>query len=283
MIAIFAGGGTRLAAHIGIIKAVQELQIPLEAMVGVSGGSIIAALYAAGYPLEKITKITLETDFRQFRGHSLLSLLRYGGLSRGKAFEAWIDEKLEGRKFADLQIPLHVVATDVRHSKPVIFNAETSPDITIARAVRYSMSIPFLFSFETYDEHLLVDGSILSEDALVTQWTTESSPVICFRLRSDQEVENSHQSWLPLKNYLLLLIRTFMTSVSREFLSPRLWMTTVVVDTGNISPIDFGLTAEKKQWLLDRGYHTTMEFLPRKLTSSYAQWQTLLAGTSALN
>ena len=52
------------------------------------------------------------------------------------------------------------------------------------RAVRFSMGIPLLFTFEKYKDHLMVDGSILAEDALYHEWSDDDTPVVYFRLRS---------------------------------------------------------------------------------------------------
>ena len=78
--------------------------------------------------------------------------------------------------FADLERELYVVATDVRSGEPVIFDRERSPDLRVARAVRFSMGIPLLFTFEPYKHHLMVDGSILAEDALYHAWTDDDTP-----------------------------------------------------------------------------------------------------------
>ncbi len=83
IIPIFAGGGTRLPAHLGVLKALSELDITFEHLVGVSGGSIIASLYASGLTHAEIREIALNTNYKKFRGFSLLMLIRHGGLSSG--------------------------------------------------------------------------------------------------------------------------------------------------------------------------------------------------------
>lgn len=65
---ILAGGGTRLSAHVGILKGLQDLGLTFDHLVGVSGGSIVAALYAAGKPLPELYTLALETKFNQFLG-----------------------------------------------------------------------------------------------------------------------------------------------------------------------------------------------------------------------
>jgi len=119
---VFAGGGTRLSAHIGILQALETLGVKFDHLVGVSGGSIIGALYAADYSLPDVKKLALETNFSKFKGYSLIQLLKAGGLSTGAAFEQWVEGLLDGRRFKDLLHNLHIVATDILKGSPVIFN-----------------------------------------------------------------------------------------------------------------------------------------------------------------
>ena len=265
---IFAGGGTRLPAHIGIFCALQDLDIEFDHLVGVSGGSIISSLYAAGLSLERIKHIAMDTDFLQFRGFSLLCLLRHGGLSSGDRFEYWLDELLQGRTFNQLDKELHVVATDVRSGKPVVFDRRRTPDVRVSQAVRYSMSIPLVFSFKRFGPHLMVDGSILSEEALHQDWAGDGTPMLCFRLRGEYENDDLPiEGWFPIKNYVSLLIRTFMISMSREYVNDRFWHSTIVINTGRSSPVDFKLSKEQKLGLYNCGYSTAMEIIPYKLMS----------------
>ncbi len=266
IVPIFSGGGTRLPAHIGILDALHSLNIGFEHIVGVSGGSIVAALYCSGMPLNDIKTLAMNTDFRQFRGFSLVSLIRDGGLCSGDHFERWMDTQLNGLTFAELTHDLHIVATDVSSGGPVIFNRHTSPDLKVATAVRFSMSIPLVFSFKTYKNHILVDGAILSEDALFQDWSGNGTPVICFRLKSEPAAAKQIQkSWFPLSQYIMMLIRTFMTTLSREYVHAEYWHSTVIIDTGKTSAVDFNMTETQKTDLYQAGYVTALSYLPMKL------------------
>ncbi|WP_233070635.1 patatin-like phospholipase family protein [Motilimonas eburnea] len=266
LVPIFAGGGTRLPAHIGILQALHDLEVHFDHLVGVSGGSIISSLYASGLSLDTIKGIALDTDFEQFKGFSLLSLLRNGGLCSGDKFEAWLDHQLGGKRFADLPINLHVVATDVRSGTPVVFDALNTPNEKVSRAVRFSMSIPLIFAFKPYENHLMVDGSILSEDALHQDWAENGTPVICFRLRGDGDTHPINTNKLfPLASYISLLIRTFMTTISREYVNEKFWHRTIVVNTGNTSPVDFHMSMEDKKRLYTIGYDTAVNVVPLKI------------------
>ncbi|GHF87343.1 patatin-like phospholipase family protein [Thalassotalea marina] len=266
IVPILAGGGTRLPAHVGILQALDEYNIPFDTIVGVSGGSIISSLFASGLSLAEVKHIALNTDYSQFRGFSLVKLIRNGGLSSGDVFERWIDRLLNGKTFKEMKYDLHVVATDVARGKPVIFNKEKTPDVKVSLAVRFSMSIPLVFSFKKFDEHLMVDGSILSEDALHRDWANDGTPVICFRLKGDYEYDDIKIKGLfPIVQYVSLLIRTFMTTISREYINEAFWHNTVVVNTGTSSAVDFNMTTEQKEALYFKGYHTALKILPIKV------------------
>lgn len=265
IVPILAGGGTRLPAHLGVLSALLELNLNFNHIVGVSGGSIISSFFAAGLPLDRIKTIALETNYSQFRGFSLYKLIRNGGLSSGDIFEKWVDTHLQGKTFSELDIQLHIVATDVRSGKPVIFNQENTPDMKVSKAVRFSMSIPLVFSFKPFGKHLMVDGSILSEDALHRNWAKDGTPVLCFRLRGEHEYDElKKNSYFPIFNYITLLIRTFMTTISREYINEAFWHNTIVINTGECSAVDFSMTSEQKLQLFETGYKTALEIVPIK-------------------
>jgi NTE family protein len=117
----------------------------------------------------------------------------------------------------------------------------------VSLPVRFSMSIPLVFSFKSFGKHLMVDGSILSEDTLHRNWPRDGTPVLCFRLRGEHEYDELKTNGLfPIVNYVTLLIRTFMTTLSREYVNDAFWHNTVIINTCLCSVIDFGMSEEKK-------------------------------------
>lgn len=272
IVPILAGGGTRLPAHLGVLSALLELNIDFDHIVGVSGGSIISSFYAAGLSIDTIKKIALETNYSQFRGFSLYKLIRNGGLSSGDIFEKWVDKHLEGKTFSQLNKKLHIVATDVKSGKPVIFDQKNTPHMKVSEAVRFSMSIPLIFSFKPFGKHLMVDGSILSEDALHRNWANDGTPVMCFRLRGEYEYDElKTDSYFPIFNYITLLIRTFMTTISREYINDLFWHNTIVINTGDCSAVDFSMSHKQKLQLFKIGYKTALEIIPIKTKAAPMQ------------
>ena len=145
-----AGGGVKGAAHIGVIKALEENGIKIDAVAGTSIGSIVATLYAMGYNTEKMLEIfkyfakeIMKTDARHFAGNLKTSkrLLGYGLLkecARAKGI----------RKIQDIKIPISIPTVDIVESKKYVFtNANFEEDYYInnayiEKAVRASSSYP---------------------------------------------------------------------------------------------------------------------------------------------
>jgi NTE family protein len=116
----------------------------------------------------------------------------------------------------------------------------------VSLPVRFSMLIPLVFSFKPFGKHLMVDGSILSKDALRRNWARNGTPVLCFRLRGEHKYDELKTNELfPIVNYVTLLIRTFMTTLSREYINDVFWHNTIIINTDLCSAIDFGMSEEK--------------------------------------
>ncbi|MEA3545383.1 MAG: patatin-like phospholipase family protein, partial [Thermodesulfobacteriota bacterium] len=264
IVPILAGGGTRLPAHVGAMAALNRLGVGFNHIVGVSGGGIVAALVAAGKNTEEIKQLALNVDFKQFRGYSLYQLIFHGGLSSGIQLEKWLYRQIGDIKFSDLSIGLHIVATDVRTGRPVIFNKELTPTLNVVEAVRCSMGIPLLFTFKDHGGKIIVDGSILAEDVLRKNWSGDHSPVCFFRIRSNGLTVKETQKAPTLPRFVAMVIRTFMTTISREYIHDAHWNSTIIINSEDVSPVEFSLTKEDKEKLYGHGFDTTMKYFPEK-------------------
>ena len=173
-----AGGGVRGAAHIGVIKALEENGIKIDAIAGTSIGSIVASLYAMGYTPDKMLEIfkysakeIMRTDPRYFAGNLKTSkrLLGYGLLS-GENIEIALRECASAkgiRNIKDIRMPISIPTVDIVDCKKYVFtNAEINEEnyikeALIEKAVRASSSYPGVFAPCEYLGHKFVDGGIL--------------------------------------------------------------------------------------------------------------------------
>jgi NTE family protein len=65
--------------------------------------------------------------------------------------------------------------------------------------------------------------------------------------------------------YVMMLLRTFMTAMSREYVHDQYWKNTIIVNTGKLSPVDFNMSIQDKDTLYEMGYQTALEFIPKRL------------------
>ena len=100
----------------------EHLDITTQRVIGLSGGSIVAALYCAGMGSEDMEDWTYRVNFDAVVRLFPPRLLFKGGMCSGRRFEAWMDKRLRGARFKDLQRDLVVVATDIRTRQPAVFS-----------------------------------------------------------------------------------------------------------------------------------------------------------------
>lgn len=184
---VLSGGGARGLAHIGVLRALEEHEVPIDLIVGSSMGSVIGGLYAAGYTPDQIENIVKSIDWPDiFRDETARGTLflgqkgeqdRYLLSIRFKNFQPYIPVSISpGQKvltilsdlflrayyqprgdFDNLRIPFRAVATDVVSGKRVVLG-----DGNLAESINGSLAIPLLFSPVAIDSMLLFDGGLLS-------------------------------------------------------------------------------------------------------------------------
>ncbi len=152
-----SGGGARGLAHIGAIRALERAGVPIDCLTGSSMGGIIAAAYACGLsPDELEQEIASFTRIRQ-----LLRLADPGmpnaGLLRGNRLQAYFENRLGKRTFAELERPLALIAVDLNSRQEVVFQ-----EGSIALALRATTALPGLFMPLELEGMRLVDGGLLN-------------------------------------------------------------------------------------------------------------------------
>ncbi len=150
---VLSGGGARGIAHIGVLKALEELGIKPDVISGTSAGAAIGAFYAAGYSPVQIEEIILNNRFFHF----LDLAWNASGLLSAHSNEKMFRKYLNHRSFKDLTIPLYISATDLLSGETIFFSSGD-----VVNAVLASSAIPMIFEPVKYKRHLLIDGSSIS-------------------------------------------------------------------------------------------------------------------------
>ncbi|MBS1490278.1 MAG: patatin-like phospholipase family protein [Bacteroidetes bacterium] len=160
-----SGGGARGIAHIGVLKALEEMGVSISVISGTSAGSIVASLYAYGLKpdqiLEQVTRLSLRKSVKP--AWSMAGLLNLDGLRE------LILKNIPENNFDALKIALTVVATDIRQGEATYFSSGD-----LASAVVSSCSIPVVFNPVQYNGSVYVDGGLL-----------DNLPVRCIKDKCD--------------------------------------------------------------------------------------------------
>jgi NTE family protein len=144
-------------AHIGVLKVLERARIPIDYLAGTSMGGVIAAGYAAGLSPEFMEREALRMS-RYSQLARLFDLSLPGaGLVEGKKMREYLARHLGERTFADLEIPLALMAVDLLTGQEVALTEGPVVD-----AVRATISLPGIFAPIRLDNRLLVDGGVLN-------------------------------------------------------------------------------------------------------------------------
>ncbi|WP_084708121.1 patatin-like phospholipase family protein [Leucothrix mucor] len=182
---VLGGGGAAGTAHVGVLKVLEENQIPIDMIAGTSMGAIVGSLYASGLKATEIEKIVNTLDWaelfndqvsrrdqsfhRKQEMSSFFDSFTVGAnrngvqLPRGAVkgqkltFELrrLLDHVSHIQNFDQLPIPFRAVATDIENGQAVVLSQGNLPT-----SVRASMSIPGLFPPVEINGRLLVDGFV---------------------------------------------------------------------------------------------------------------------------
>ena len=219
------GGGVKGAAHIGVIKALQENGIEISHIGGTSIGSIVAAFYAMGYKTDEMLKLfkyfskeimKIDPKYYWTNVKTRKNFMGYGILS-GESMEVAMNEcaNIKGFKnIQDIKIPIVMPTVDIKESKKYVFtNHEYDEnfkddtyirDITIGKAVRASSSYPGMFAPTIYKTHKFVDGGVI--DNLPTHEVRKlgAEKVLSIRFSSETKSDPKNIFEVALKSIDLL-------------------------------------------------------------------------------
>ncbi len=161
---VLSGGGAPGIAHIGVIKALEENNIPIDYITGTSIGAFIGGLYASGYSPDEMIAFFKSSDFKRFKKIELKFPKKYfypTHVIKPQRIQTGLEKltgqaaKRSGENFDSLFVPFRCVASDVYRKEPFIFCRGN-----LATAIRASMTFPFVLEATKVDNRLLFDGGI---------------------------------------------------------------------------------------------------------------------------
>jgi len=262
-----SGSGFRLGAHLGALMAIDAAGYEVSQLAGTSGGSIVAALVAAGVPLPDLRGLLMSVDWAPLMSFSPWSLLTKQALCSGDALLAFLTEKTGGKTFAQVGIDLKIIASDLVTEKEFVFSKATTPDVPIALAARASASIPLVFAPVEYNGACLQDGG-MCDNIPAGHLTVDAVPRLGIYLVSDDP------PLLPAKRSLIDLAPRIIdmllasNEASHVALDTKNGAHIIPIETAFASSFDRHMTSAIRAKLFNTGYATTKAALSALSPSS---------------
>ena len=147
------GGFARGLAHLGVIRAMHELGMPIDAIGGSSMGSLVGALWVQGWDFDRIvaeTRAGCEESFNDLT-------FPFAAFKKGKKFSNLIQSFHGERQIEDLFLPFFCVSANLNRAEAVVHRRGS-----LAKAVLASTRAPAIFPPVVYDGELHVDGGVLN-------------------------------------------------------------------------------------------------------------------------
>jgi NTE family protein len=145
------GGFARGLAHIGVLKVLEDENIPINFIAGTSVGAFIGAVYASGVCPKEMEEIAALVRFRDFARWTVSRL----GFASNDRMSSLLQRFLKVKTFEELRLPLAVIATDFVTGEPVVFRSGE-----LIGPVRASCAYPGMFLPVNLNGRLMVDGML---------------------------------------------------------------------------------------------------------------------------
>lgn len=258
---VLSGGGAKGLVHIGIIKALEENNIPIDYVVGTSMGAIVSGFYASGYSPDSIIKVLKTPDFTDYSKGLIPERFAYyykKGQDDASIFHipvSFSDKKINlqlptnyistksmdigvckyfslssakaGNNFNNLFVPFRCVASDVYYNRQKVFSKGD-----LGTTIRASMAFPLLFKAVEIDSVLYFDGGIYNNfpvDVMKKEFNPDYIIGVVVVSLDEKATEDN----------VLLQISNLVVSNTQEFSVPESEGITIRIDVPSVGLLDF--------------------------------------------
>jgi NTE family protein len=261
---VLSGGGARGAAHVGVLKVLEEMNIPIYCIVGTSMGSIVGGLYSSGLTIPELEQIAVKTDWDglfsdkiprrdvNFRDktdwpnyitsvslHPTKIIDIPQGLVRGKRLDLMLRSLTLNAPidFNDFPIPFRAIASDIETGNAVVLSKGD-----LAKSLRASMAIPGAFAPVEIDGHLLVDGGVANNLAIDVARQMGADVVIAVNIGTPLSTRKDLDSFLGVIDQITNILTNRNVEAQLKILGPK--DTLLTPELGTITTGSFNRMSE---------------------------------------
>jgi NTE family protein len=277
---IFSGGGSRGLCYIGVIRCFEEMvskgliKINIKEICGVSIGSVVGLLYVLGYSYEELFQEIMKSDMSVLKELKLRNFLTKYGLDSGKKFMLWVEGFIIKKGFSrnitfkqlwlKTGINLKIVASNLNKYSLEIFDYEKNPNLKILKAIKMSLSVPFLFSPEKYKDNYYVDGGLINNFP-IELYKNDIQNVLGCKIVNNGELEKDVNIQIDsFESYAMNVFNCYFGK--REEANTRsceYFEYIIDIKAHNIDFMNFNLTDSDKIYIINVGYDAACNYFKR--------------------
>lgn len=277
----FSGGGIKVFAHIGAIKALEEKNLKFDMVAGTSSGSIVAVLYALGYKsdemykilnkyVKKIRYIDIKNIFKIIIGLIFTGKIIVDGLNSGNILTKAMKDicKENGIKnIKELKMPIVIPAVNLQNGELIVFSSrelrgKISDEIKyiinapIDVAVRSSCSFPGIFSPYMYNKMQLIDGGVRENVAWKELKEIGADKILGINFKTDVNTNDYCDNMIEIAIKSMSLMEHELSNYELNGIDELITITTKKVGLLDTSKIDY---------LYKKGYQITKKYIDDKM------------------
>ncbi len=279
---VLSGGGAKGILHVGVLKALEEHNIPIDYIAGTSMGAIVGGLYASGYTPEEIEEYIMSGDFEQWaRGEVDEQYIYY--FKNPDPNAAWISLKFDyddvkrkfksplptgiispnmmdfaildyyaaataaaGYNFDSLFVPFRCIASDIDSNQMILLKSGQ-----LGSAIRASITYPFYFKPIEIDGKILFDGGMYNNFPVDVAINEFQPDIIIGSKAASNFAESSHDDIISMIQNMIVDKTNFSVPAENGIL--------IEPNLPSINVIDFS----RKEEFIDSGYVTALRMMPK--------------------
>lgn len=158
LVGLVLGGGAALGvAHVGVIRVLEQENIPIDVVVGSSMGALIGAIWTSGKNSAELEKVAREFEVKLNMLKLFDPVIPISGLIGGRMIKRWLKKHLGDKTFYNVKIPFKVVSYDLVRREEIILDGGSLVD-----AVRQSIAIPGVIEPVKVKDQVIIDGGVLN-------------------------------------------------------------------------------------------------------------------------
>lgn len=264
---VISGGSLKGISALGALKALEDLKCltSIEEYAGTSIGAIISLLLCINYNIDEIYNFVLLLDFSKIQKIEMTSILTRYGMDSGEKIEKIIEKLLCNKNFAktvtflelynQTKKTLTLTATCVNDKEVKYLSHKTTPNLSVLKAVRMSISIPIYFVPVEHEGKYYIDGGCI-DNYPINIYKNRLNDVIGIYLASKKESKNITNVESYMSNMISSLFQGVTSNSIKSFEDY-----TFKIECENKSIINMDIDNKKKQILFTNGYNTVIDKL----------------------